>query len=117
MTNFEAYWDAVQERVCRHCIDTDRSGVCRLSANQACGVKVHFPTIVETVLSIQDDRLDPFVVSLRKNVCAVCNDQSVNGTCVIRNRIDCALDRYYPMIVEAIESVSAQTLAESDSLS
>jgi hypothetical protein len=116
MTRLEMYWEAVQERVCKHCIDSDRKGNCRLSANEECGVKVHFPAIVETVLAVQNDRLDPYVKSLRDNVCASCRHQSADGTCVIRNHVDCALDRYYPMIVEAIEAVSKRTLTAGNTV-
>ena len=106
----EDYWQAVSARVCVKCIDSDRYGNCRLSNDQDCGLKVHFPKIVETVLSVKSDRIEPYLEALRANVCHYCVHQSSDGTCSLRKALDCGLDRYFPMIVDAIEQVQVQTV-------
>ena len=103
MENIERYWQAVRHKVCAHCIDSDGYGNCRLSGEAECGLKFHFPRIVETVLSVRSDKLGPYLEALRSNVCANCKHQSPDGTCTFRGNLDCGLDRYFPLIVEAIE--------------
>jgi hypothetical protein len=43
---------------------------------------------------------------LRKNVCSECRHQSSDGTCSLRRSLDCGLDRYFPLVIEAIEEVN-----------
>lgn len=105
MEALEQYWSAVQDRVCVNCIDSDGHGNCRLSGEEECGLKVHFSKMVETVLSVQSDRLEPYVDALRNNVCLSCRHQSPDGFCMIRSHLDCGLDRYFPLVVEVIEDV------------
>lgn len=99
----DKYWQAVQSRVCVKCIDSDGYGNCRLSGAEECGLKVHFPEIVETVLSVQGDGIEGYVEALRQNVCAHCKNQSADGKCMFRTNLDCGLDRYFPLVIEAIE--------------
>lgn len=111
MENLEHYWRAVQDKVCANCIDSDpakRDDSCRLTGDETCGLKLHFPQIVETVLSVHSDILEPYVESLRRNVCAYCKHQSPDGKCMFRVRLDCGLDRYFPLIVQAIEDVELE---------
>ncbi|MBI4547154.1 MAG: hypothetical protein HY707_04185 [Ignavibacteriae bacterium] len=103
--SLEQYWQAVQQRVCLNCIDSDGYGNCRLTGEDACGLKYHFPRIVDTVLSVHSDRIEPYVEALRKNVCVFCKHQSPDGKCSFRSNLDCGLDRYFPLIVETIEGV------------
>ncbi len=104
--NIEYYWQAIQQKICAKCIDGDRTGNCLLSAGETCGLKTYFPRIVESVLSVQSDKLNPYVAALRKNVCAECRHQSSDGTCSLRRSLDCGLDRYFPLVIEAIEEVN-----------
>jgi hypothetical protein len=104
MTEINRYWEAVQANVCAHCIDSDGKGVCRLAGDIGCGLKRYFPDVVDTVLSVQSDKLGPYVTALRENVCAVCDHQLKDGACLIRTEVDCGLDRYFPIVVESIES-------------
>lgn len=103
----EKYWKAVQERVCKVCIDSDPlgNGVCRISEASMCGVKEYFPKIVKIVLSVKSDKMDDYIIALRENVCKECRE-TPDGVCELRNSVECALDRYYPLIVQAIESVN-----------
>jgi len=109
MEDVDTYWQAVQGRVCVKCIDSDGHGNCRLSGEDACGLKLHFPKIVATVLAVQSNTIEPYIEALRKNVCADCKHQSPDGTCQFRIQADCGLDRYFPLVIETIETVRLQT--------
>ena len=106
--DFESYWTAVQEKVCSKCIDSDRFGSCRLTSGEECGLKLHFPRIVETVLAVKSTRSEPYLEALRQNVCAHCKNQSPDGTCSYRMNLDCGLDRYFPLVIEALEEADAR---------
>jgi hypothetical protein len=105
----DEYWIAVQRKVCLKCIDGDGHGDCRLGTVEECALKAYFPKIVETVLAVRSSNIEPYVQGLRHNVCGDCRHQSTDGTCMLRNQVDCALDRYFPMVAEAIEEVHSRT--------
>src|SRR3970282_1844297 len=98
MENLDPYWQAVHQTVCVKCIDSNGNGNCLLSHDDACGLGSHFPRIVETVLSVQSDTLEPYLEVLRNNVCAHCKHQSPDGKCMVRAQVDCGLDRYFPLV-------------------
>ena len=64
--------------------------------------------IVETIHSVKSDKMEPYIEALRRNVCVYCKHQSPDGKCTFRVNLDCGLDRYFPLIIEAIEEVSDQ---------
>lgn len=105
MKPLDEYWEEIERRVCRKCIDSDGYGICRLTDAEECGLKVHLPQMVETVLSVKSDNLEVYIEALRRNVCANCKNQSPDGKCMFRAQVDCGLDRYFPIVVEAIEEV------------
>jgi hypothetical protein len=108
MKNLDEYWAAVQEAVCHHCIDADANGICRLGTEEDCALITFFPEIVATVNSVDSQSMQPYVDALRANVCSECQQQEPNGFCALRHSVDCALDRYYPLVVSAIEEVNSR---------
>ena len=113
MRDVKDYWDRVQTKVCASCIDGDGKGNCRLSEEDGCGLKRFFPDVVEAVLSGRSSQIGPYIDSLREDVCTQCAHQLTDGTCLVREKVDCALDRYFPMIVESIEEVEVEQTARA----
>ena len=105
MPTRDEYWLALQQRVCAKCIDGDGAGNCRLAQDEDCALKTHFPLILEVIQSTSSDKIDPYLERLRNSVCGICIHQSADNSCRLRDNVDCALDRYYPLIVEVIEEV------------
>ena len=97
------YWKLIEEKVCSHCIDADRHGHCRLGGEEECAVKRFFPGILGVIESVSSDSMEPYEAALRRSICTSCVHQSPEGVCSVRDEVECALDRYFPMIVEAIE--------------
>ena len=106
--DIQNYWSVVQEKVCKKCIDGDGEGNCRLESSHKCELKEYFPTIISVVNSVSSDHIADYVNRLRSVVCSECSHQNLDGTCRFREKVDCALDRYYPLVVEALEEVSRQ---------
>ncbi len=103
MDVLEQYWHAVQSGVCARCVDSDGHGHCRLDGEEECALRAYFPGIVEAILSVHDPMIEPYVDSLRRNVCASCRHQTPDGKCSPRSRLDCGLDRYFPLVIDAVE--------------
>lgn len=99
------YWEVVQQRVCAKCIDRGSDGNCRLNGHEGCGLTLHFPKVVKTVLSINSGKLESYIQALRLNVCLSCTHQSSDGICLLRGNLDCGLDRYFPLVIDAVEEV------------
>ncbi len=106
MVELTEYWEAVQTKVCNHCVDSDRKGNCRLEPERQCALKVHFASALDAVLSTHSEKLTPYIESLREKVCGVCDYHGTDGVCAVRSEIACGLDRYFPLVVEVIESVT-----------
>lgn len=99
------YWKMLQSRICRRCIDGDGTGACRLPAGEECQLHRFLPNIIASVLSVESESIDGYVDILRKNVCSSCDSQNASLVCQKRDQLACALDRYYPLVVEIVESV------------
>jgi hypothetical protein len=68
-------------------------------------VKQFFPMIFDLVRSVWSTSMEPYEAALRGSVCNMCVSQSPDGQCVLRDDVDCALDRYFPLIVQAVEEL------------
>ncbi len=102
----QEYWQAIRTNVCTKCLDGDGYGNCRLDPAIECALQNYLPLIVNAVSRIESDQMDDYVRELRAIMCAQCKYQSANGYCVLRSEVDCPLDRYFPLVVEAIEEVN-----------
>ena len=98
-------FDAMRDRICRKCIDGDRKGGCRLPVGEECALEQNFPRIVSLVSNLRSASYDDYVAALRSNICAECTDQLPGGSCKKRDALECALDRYYPLVIQVIEAV------------
>ncbi len=106
--NIEEYWDAIEDKVCKHCIDeTDGAGNLREVGEEHCALRRFFPEIVKMVRSIRSDDIDDYVIAQRMLICSKCTHQSADGTCKLRQQLDCCLDRYLVLVINTIEEVDA----------
>ncbi len=101
----DGYWQKIQSRICKRCVDGDGYGNCHLPGTEECSLRHYLPDIIKTVSEIREEKIDAYVARLRKNVCAVCEDQTADLVCQKRNRLECALDRYYPLVIDIIETI------------
>jgi hypothetical protein len=102
MTTLDQLWEDVSLSGCRICVD-HVNGKCGLADPNRCVLKAQFARVVDVVASVRDDSFPPYVVALRENVCAECEHALSGGRCITRDNVDCALDRYYPIIIGTIE--------------
>lgn len=99
----------IEERVCSHCIDAGEHGTCHILNRRECAVQQFTPQIIGAVDSVESPSIEPYEQQLRRLVCASCVHQSSNGRCTVRDELECALERYFPLIVEVIEEARRET--------
>ncbi|MBZ5617144.1 MAG: hypothetical protein LAQ69_00225 [Acidobacteriia bacterium] len=58
---------------------------------------------------MESDDINQYLQAIRRNVCSVCIDQARDGSCETRQRVECALDAYLLLVVDAIEEVTGKT--------
>lgn len=104
---YQAYWDAIQRRACAVCLDVANDGTCGLPIGRTCALPANLPTIVTAILGVASDRMDDYVTAIERAVCAQCAEQEVDGSCRLRDRAECGLYTYLPLVVDAIEEVKA----------
>ena len=104
----QEYWQAIQQRICPRCLDGDGQGSCRLPNGEECTLKSFLPQMVVTIANTKTDSMDAYIAALRRHVCILCDHQQANMSCKKRNDLECALDRYYPLVVEIVEAVRAE---------
>jgi len=99
------FWESVRMTVCRKCIDGDNNGNCRLPGNEHCILETHFSPLLEILSEIKSHSMEPYVNALRTNICSRCEYRSPDGSCQRREKLECALDRYYPLVIEKVQSM------------
>jgi len=112
MEVMETYLEAIKDKVCPTCIDSDQIGNCRISSSRDCTIDSNYERIVKAILATKSDRYEDYVAGLRENVCENCS-YGAPENCDDRNQVECPLDRYYPMIVDAIEELGVAGLRKA----
>lgn len=105
MASMAAYEEAIRTKVCAHCIDRTGRGMCGTGQWTDCAINRYMPDIINVVNAVRSDSLHDYVLALHHVICASCKENP-NGVCALRNSSDCALDRYFPLVVQAIEEVN-----------
>ncbi len=111
MESMEQYWEAIQGGVFTRCVDEqDGAGNVRLTNEAQCIIKRFLPDIINIVNTIKSNRIEPYIDKFHRDICSQCESVNPDGSCELRARADCCLDRYFPLIVEVIEEVSGRSL-------
>jgi hypothetical protein len=100
--------ELVRNRICGVCSDRKTDGSCGLDEPGQCALFRLFPHVAEAIQTTHSDRLDDYITAIRRHVCTVCEAQDQDGTCVARQQVQCALDSYLLLIVEAIEEATGK---------
>lgn len=112
----QPYLDAVRNNVCPVCLDAVMVGNqfvrCGLPAGRKCPVEIYLPQIVDVVESVDSWLMEDYANVLRDKVCAHC-ENSEGNFCALRLQADCALDRYFMLVADAIREVDTRLNAEA----
>ncbi len=104
LIDLERLDNTLREKICPSCVRFTSQGDCSLPEERPCTLFSNLEEIVNTVRGAHSKRIDPYVDLLRDQVCASCHFEDDHGSCPCRDQVDCALDTYYPLVVETIET-------------
>jgi len=83
-------------------------GTCGLENPGTCALFRLFPQVAEAIQATHSDNIEDYIDAIRRNVCTVCAAQDSDGSCVPRQEVQCALDAYLLLVVEAIEEATGK---------
>jgi hypothetical protein len=100
--------DLVRNRICGVCSDRKMDGTCGLEEPGQCALFRLFPQVAEAIQTTHSDDIEDYINAIRRNVCTVCTGQDSDGSCGLRQEVQCALDAYLLLVVEAIEEATGK---------
>lgn len=110
--DLEPLREALRLRVCPLCLDGSEKGVCQLDAVRHCPLDTHLQQIVDTILSVRSRRLGDYLDAVAREVCSLCETRGEDGGCPLRDRGECSLYLYLPLVIEAVEDTTGRSLVD-----
>jgi hypothetical protein len=102
----------VRDKICSVCSDRTAHGDCGLEQPSACALFRLFPEVAKAIQSVQSDDINDYIQAIRLGVCSVCHEQTADGNCEARRQVQCALDEYPLLIVDAVEEATGRRFSE-----
>jgi hypothetical protein len=99
----------VRNRICSVCTERTTDGQCDLENPSSCALFRLFPQVVQAIQSVDSTDIHQYIEAIRRNVCSVCQQQERDGSCEVRQQVQCALDAYLLLVVDAIEEATGKT--------
>ena len=98
----------IRATVCRVCTDRNNDGSCSLDDPGSCALFRLFPQVARAIQTTQSDDIRDYVKAIREQVCSECRMKDAEGRCETRERVECALDAYLLLVVDAIEEATGR---------
>jgi len=96
----------VRNKICKVCTSRDVNGECGLEDPTTCALFGLFPQVARAVQRVKSDDIRDYIDAIREDVCSVCAQRAADGSCETREQVQCALDAYLLLVVEAIEEAT-----------
>jgi hypothetical protein len=100
----------VRNKICKVCTSRTVNGTCGLEEPSGCALFHFFPQVASAIGSVESDDINDYIEAIRCQVCRLCTDQDATGYCETRQQVQCALDAYLLLVVEAIEEATGKNL-------
>ncbi|MCX6633209.1 MAG: hypothetical protein NTW28_36905 [Candidatus Solibacter sp.] len=107
--SFDELEAIVRNRICSVCTERTTEGQCGLEDPSSCALFRLFPQVAQAIQSVDSSDIQQYIEAIRRNVCSVCQDQAQDGSCEARQQVQCALDAYLLLVVDAIEEATGKT--------
>jgi len=99
----------VRNRICKVCTERTSDGECGMEQPSSCALFRLFPQVAQAIQSVHSNDICQYIDAIRQNVCTVCADHAADGSCETRQQVQCALDAYLLLVVDAIEEATGKT--------
>jgi hypothetical protein len=103
----------VRRKICGVCSDRTMDGECGLEQPSNCALFALFPQVARAIQSTQSNDIQDYIQAIRAGVCSVCEKQAKDGSCETRHQVQCALDAYLVLVVDAIEEATGNKFDRS----
>ena len=103
----------VRKRICGVCSDRNVDGECGLEQPSTCALFSLFPQVASAIQSTRSNDIQDYIQAIRAGVCTVCERQASDGSCETRHQVQCALDAYLVLVVDAIEEATGNKFDRS----
>lgn len=100
-----AYREAVDRRIHAICLDRNLDPCARAHPATSCRVARFLPQLIEIVSEIHSTHLSDYEEAITQRICVLCGNQDDAGRCPVRDRAECCLYRYLPLVLDTIEEV------------
>jgi hypothetical protein len=100
----------VRNKICKVCTSRTVNGTCGLEEPSSCALFHFFPQVASAISSVESDDINDYIEAIRHQVCNLCADQDATGQCETRQQVQCALDAYLLIVVDAIEEATGKNL-------
>jgi hypothetical protein len=100
----------VRNKICQVCTSRTVNGTCGLEEPSSCALFHFFPQVASAIGSVESDDINDYIEAIRCQVCRLCADQDATEYCETRQQVQCALDAYLLLVVEAIEQATGKNL-------
>jgi hypothetical protein len=107
--SFDELEAIVRNRICSVCTERTTEGECGLEIPSSCALFRLFPQVAQAIQSVKSNDIQQYIEAIRRNVCSVCQEQGQDGTCEARQQVQCSLDAYLLLVVDAIEEATGRT--------
>jgi hypothetical protein len=97
--------EAIRRYVCSRCVDFGADGLCHSHDPEGCAIFRFLPQLIGIAEAVRDERVEPYAEAVRREICTHCANRGPDGHCSLEESLDCALARYLPMVLEALENV------------
>jgi hypothetical protein len=98
----------VRDKICRVCSDRTVDGNCGLEQPSACALFRLFPQVAQAIQSVDSDEINDYIAAIRAGVCSLCQEEMPDGSCEVRQQVQCSLDAYLLLVVDAIEEATGK---------
>jgi hypothetical protein len=111
--SFDELEAIVRNRICGVCTERTDEGQCGLEDSSSCALFRLFPQVAQAIQSVNSNDIQQYIDAIRRNVCSVCEEQAQDGSCEVRRQVQCSLDAYLLLVVDAIEEATGKTFDKS----
>lgn len=106
LENKALYEAAIRRHVCEKCIDFGQDASCHSKDPEGCAVFRYLPELLRVALELRERNIEPYVKAVRRQICSQCKNAKGSDHCELRDNIDCGLNRYLPLVLNAVEEVN-----------
>ena len=107
--SFDELEAIVRNRICGVCTERTDEGKCGLEDSSSCALFRLFPQVAQAIQSVNSNDIQQYIDAIRRNVCSVCEEQAQDGSCEVRRQVQCSLDAYLLLVIDAIEEATGKT--------